>query len=61
MELEGDQFPLKEVADISRKDPKRIILDCASFPQVRKEKFAMTLLWALWGSGRMNKNLIRFV
>ena len=33
VELEGDQFPLSEIALISKKDPKRLIIDVSSFPQ----------------------------
>jgi hypothetical protein len=32
--LEGDTFPLRELAEISKKDPKRLIIDTAAFPQV---------------------------
>merc|ERR1711860_474317 len=31
--FEGDEFPIKEIAAISKKDPKQIVLDCSSFPQ----------------------------
>lgn len=31
--MEGDTFPLKEVAAISKRDPKRIVIDCSTFPQ----------------------------
>ena len=40
MELEGDKFPLREVASISKKDPKRIIVECSSFPQATKTVFS---------------------
>ena len=33
VELEGDKFPLKEVAAISKRDPKRIVIDSSTFPQ----------------------------
>ena len=33
VELEGDEFPLKEIAEISKRDPKRLIVDCSAFPQ----------------------------
>ena len=36
MELEGDKFPLREVATISKKDPKRVVIECSSFPQAAK-------------------------
>merc|ERR1712117_941396 len=40
VELEGDNFPLREVASISKKDPKRIIVECSSFPQATKTIFS---------------------
>lgn len=46
VELEGDTFPLSEVADISKKDPKRLIVDCSSFPQA-----ASTIVKAIVNSG----------
>jgi len=33
VELEGDSYPLNEIAAISKKDPKRLIIDVSSFPQ----------------------------
>jgi len=33
VELEGDKFPLHEIATISKKDPKRLIIDASDFPQ----------------------------
>ena len=33
VDLEGDKFPLKEVAAISKRDPKRIVIDSSTFPQ----------------------------
>lgn len=33
IEFEGDIFPLRELADISKKDPKRLIIDTSAFPQ----------------------------
>ena len=33
MDLEGDKFPLKEIATISKRDPKRLIIDSSTFPQ----------------------------
>ena len=33
VELEGDKFPLKEVASISKRDPKRLVIDVSTFPQ----------------------------
>lgn len=46
IDLEGDQFPLKEVASISKKDPKRVVIDCQAFPQS-----TATILKALQTSG----------
>ncbi|TRY78942.1 hypothetical protein TCAL_05002 [Tigriopus californicus] len=46
VDLEGDQFPLKEVASISKKDPKRIVIDCQAFPQA-----AVTIIKVLQTSG----------
>ena len=34
--LEGDEFPLREVASLSKRDPKRIVIDSSSFPQATK-------------------------
>ncbi len=34
--LEGDTFPLKEMASISKGDPKRVVIDSSSFPQATK-------------------------
>jgi len=31
--LEGDTYPLNEVASISKKDPKKLIIDASAFPQ----------------------------
>jgi len=36
IELEGDIFPLNELANISKKDPKRLIIDSSAFPQATK-------------------------
>ena len=33
VDLEGDLHPLKEVANINKKDPKRLVVDMSSFPQ----------------------------
>merc|ERR1711894_775539 len=33
IDLEGDKFPLKEVAAISKRDPKRLVIDSSTFPQ----------------------------
>lgn len=37
VDLEGDSFPLNEIASISKKDPKRLIIDVSSFPQAAKD------------------------
>ncbi|CAB4068852.1 frr [Lepeophtheirus salmonis] len=34
IQFEGDTYPLHEIATISKKDPKRLIIDCSSFPTV---------------------------
>ena len=31
--LEGDKYPLNEIAAISKKDPKKLIIDASAFPQ----------------------------
>jgi len=36
VELEGDIYPLNELASISKKDPKRLIIDSSAFPQAAK-------------------------
>ena len=33
VDLEGDAHPLKEVANINKKDPKRLVVDMSTFPQ----------------------------
>jgi len=33
VELEGDKYPLHEIAAISKKDPKRLTIDASDFPQ----------------------------
>jgi len=50
VELEGDLFPLAELAVISKKDPKRLVIDASSFPQA-----APTILAAIRAAG-MNLN-----
>ena len=32
--FEGEMYPLREVADVSKKDPKRVIIDTSAIPQV---------------------------
>ena len=34
MNFEGDSYPLNEIASISKKDPKKVIIDASAFPQV---------------------------
>ena len=34
--FEGEMYPLREVADVSKKDPKRVIIDTSAIPQVTK-------------------------
>jgi len=50
IELEGDLYPLNELASISKKDPKRLIIDASAFPQATKN-----ILMAIKNSG-MNLN-----
>jgi hypothetical protein len=50
VELEGDSYPLNELAAISKKDPTRLIIDMSSFPQASTNVMA-----AIRGSG-MNLN-----
>jgi len=33
VDLEGDEYPLNEIASISKKDPKRLTIDTSAFPQ----------------------------
>ena len=50
VELEGDTFPLSEIAAISKKDPKKLIVDASAFPQS-----AQNIMTAIRNSG-MNLN-----
>jgi len=50
IELEGDVFPLNELATISKKDPKRLIIDSSAFPEACK-----TIMDTIRNSG-MNLN-----
>jgi len=50
IELEGDVFPLNELATISKKDPKRVIIDSSAFPEACK-----TIMATIRNSG-MNLN-----
>ncbi|XP_018009742.1 ribosome-recycling factor, mitochondrial [Hyalella azteca] len=36
VELEGDTFPLSEIAQVHRKGPHLVVLDCSAFPQATK-------------------------
>ena len=48
--LEGDKYPLNEVAAISKKDPKKLIIDASAFPQA-----APNIMESIRQSG-MNRN-----
>ena len=48
--FEGDKYPLNEIAPISKKDPKKIIIDASAFPQA-----AQNIMTAIRDSG-MNLN-----
>lgn len=48
--LEGDEYPLHEIATLSKKDPKKLIIDCSSFPQATAD-----IVKAIQASG-MNLN-----
>lgn len=48
--FEGDDYPLKEIASISRKDPKKAVIDASAFPQA-----SVNIMKALRDSG-MNLN-----
>ena len=48
--FEGDTYPLKEIASISKKDPKKVIIDASAFPQA-----SVNIMAALRDSG-MNLN-----
>merc|ERR1719499_1253782 len=48
--FEGDSYPLNEIASISKKDPKKVIIDASAFPQA-----AVDIMKALRESG-MNLN-----
>ena len=49
IELEGDLYPLNELASISKKDPKRLIIDASAFPQATKN-----ILMAIKNSGTIS-------
>ena len=36
IEFEGEEYPLGEIADVSKADPKRVVIDCSSIPQASK-------------------------
>jgi len=48
--FEGDKYPLNEIASISKKDPKKLIIDASAFPQA-----AQNIMTAIRDSG-MNLN-----
>ena len=50
MLFEGDKYPLNELTSISKKDPKKIIIDASAFPQA-----AQNIMTAIRESG-MNLN-----
>jgi len=50
VELDGDTYPLNELTAISKKDPKRLIIDSSAFPEATK-----TIMEAIRSSG-MNLN-----
>ena len=51
MEFEGETYPLREIADISKADPKRIIIDCSAIPEASK-----VIMQALQSKKTMNLN-----
>ena len=48
--FEGDTYPLNEIASLSKKDPKKVIIDASAFPQA-----ATNIMTAIRDSG-MNLN-----
>jgi len=51
VEFEGETYPLREIADISKADPKRIIIDCSAIPEASK-----VIMQALQSKKTMNLN-----
>lgn len=51
IEFEGETFPLREIADVSKADPKRVIIDCSAIPQAAK-----IIMETLQGKKAMNLN-----
>lgn len=51
IEFEGEEYPLGEIADISKVDPKRVVIDCSSIPQASK-----SIMEALTDRKSMNLN-----
>ena len=51
MVFEGEEYSLSDIADVSKVDPKRIIIDCASIPQAAK-----SVMEALTSKKSMNLN-----
>ena len=59
MNFEGDSYPLNEIASISKKDPKKVIIDASAFPQVeinsmsnlKNQRYRLSN-WILW-NGRV--------
>ena len=50
VQFEGDDYPLREIASISKKDPKKVVIDASAFPQA-----SVNIMKALRESG-MNLN-----
>ena len=51
MVFEGEEYSLSDIADVSKADPKRIIIDCSSIPQAAK-----SVMEALTSKKSMNLN-----
>ena len=51
IQFEGDSYPLREIADVSKKDQKQVIIDCSAIPQAAKEVMAV-----LQSKANMNLN-----
>lgn len=51
IDFDGDTYPLREIADISKKDPKKVIIDTSAIPQATKD-----IMNALQSKVTMNLN-----
>lgn len=51
VEFEGEIYPLREIAEVSKSDPKRVIIDSSSIPQATKN-----IMVALQSKKTMNLN-----